>query len=75
MTTLLDKLNPVKAVTSEVKQIENKVKIEINTIGEYLLFGGTVLILLGVPFVNYVSSKVPELIDQTAKIASIIKPI
>lgn len=64
-----------KKISKEADKLEDNIENAVDTAGNYLLFGVTVGVLVLIPFVNYVSGKIPDLIDQGAKIANIVKPI
>lgn len=78
MTSLLKFLEPSnlsKDVKKETKKIKQEIEYDLETIGEYLLFGGIIGILVGFPFVNFIAAKIPEALDEAVKVANIVKPI
>jgi hypothetical protein len=71
--------NEINHISNEAKDFKKEVIKDIDTFGEYLLLGGTVVLLVGVPLTNYLAGKIPGAVDyaltEGSKVANIVKPI
>lgn len=57
----------ISNIDAKIQTEKNILEDDIKEIGQYLIFGGTILLLTGLPFINAMVQKIPDAVNMATK--------